>query len=96
MAFKILYHEDALADLEEVFSWSSVQHPKTTERFANDLFNYIDFLQNFPYLGASVKGHANVRRLLHSPLYVYYSVQADRGGIEILHIWHMTRMPPSL
>ena len=27
MAFKILYHEDALADLEEIFEWSREKHP---------------------------------------------------------------------
>ena len=47
MAFKILYHEDALTDLEEIFRWSKEQHPETTEQFANDLFNHIDFLQTY-------------------------------------------------
>jgi plasmid stabilization system protein ParE len=96
MAFKVFYHEDALADLEEIFSWSRERHPETTEQFANDLFNHLDFLQAFPYIGASVKGHPNVRRLLHSPLFVYYRVDADRGGIEIVHFWHATRKPPTL
>jgi hypothetical protein len=27
MAFKILYHEDSLADLEEIFDWSREKHP---------------------------------------------------------------------
>ena len=34
MAFKVLYHEDALADLEEIFDWSRQQHPDTTEQFS--------------------------------------------------------------
>jgi plasmid stabilization system protein ParE len=96
MAFKVLYHEDALADLEEIFTWSREQHPETAERFANDLFNHIELLQAFPYIGASVQGHPNVRQLLHSSLYVYYRVDADRGGIEILHFRHGTRKPPTL
>ena len=44
MAFKILYHEDALADLEEIFVWSREKHPATTEQFANDLFAHIELL----------------------------------------------------
>ena len=40
MAFKIFYHEDALADLEEIFEWSRDRHPETTEKFADDLFNH--------------------------------------------------------
>jgi plasmid stabilization system protein ParE len=39
MAFKILYHEDALADLEEIFEWSREKRPETTEQFADDLFD---------------------------------------------------------
>ena len=94
MAFKILYHEDALADLEEIFSWSREKHPETTEQFANDLFNHLDFLQAYPYIGTPVKAHSNVRRLLHSPLHVYYRVDENRGGVEILHFWHSSRRDP--
>jgi plasmid stabilization system protein ParE len=96
MAFRVLYHEDALADLEEIFNWSREQHPETTEQFAKNLFNHIDLLQAFPYVGASVQGNASVRQFLHSPLYVYYRVDADREGIEILHFRHATRTPPRL
>jgi len=96
MAFKVLYHEDALADLEEIFDWSRRQHPGNTEQFADTLFNHLDSLQVFPYVGAPVKGHPSVRRLLHSPLYVYYRVDAKRGNVEILHFWHVSRRQPSL
>ena len=83
MAFKILYHEDALADLEGIFSWSKERHPETTEQFANDLFNHVDFLQSYPYIGTPVKGH------------LYYRVDENRGGIEILHFWHTARQEPN-
>jgi plasmid stabilization system protein ParE len=91
MAFKILYHEDSLADLEEIFEWSREKHPETTERFANDLFDHLELLQTLPYIGAPINGHPHLRRLLHSPLYVYYRVDKDRGAIEILHFWHSSR-----
>jgi plasmid stabilization system protein ParE len=54
MAFKILYHEDALADLEEIFDWSRERHPETTQQFADDLFEHIELLQSFPYIGAPI------------------------------------------
>jgi plasmid stabilization system protein ParE len=94
MAFKILYHEDALADLEEIFEWSREKHPETTEQFANDLFDHLDLLQALPYVGTPVKGHFRVRRLLHSPLYVYYRLVGNREAIEILHFWHSSRKDP--
>jgi plasmid stabilization system protein ParE len=95
MAFKVLYHRDALADLEDIFEWSREKHPKTTERFADDLFDHIELLQAFPHLGAPVKGHPQIRQLLHSPLYIYYRLDESRGAIEILHFWHSSRKDPT-
>ena len=70
MAFKILYHEDALADLEEIFEWSREKHPDTTGQFANDLFEHIELLKALPFIGPPIKRHSQLRRLLHSPFYV--------------------------
>ena len=91
MAFKIFYHEDALADLEEIFEWSRDRHPETTEKFAGDLFNHIDLLSDFPWIGEQVKGRSSTRRLFHSPLYVYYRVDEARSGIEVLSVRHTAR-----
>jgi plasmid stabilization system protein ParE len=96
MAFKVLYHEEALADLEEIFEWSREHHPQTTERFADELFDHIELLRVFPQLGAPVKGHPQVRQLLYSPLYIYYRLDESRGSIEILHFWHVSRRGPTL
>jgi plasmid stabilization system protein ParE len=96
MAFKIRYHEDALADLEEIFDWSREKHPETTEQFAHDLFDHIELLQSHPYIGTPIKGNPELRRLLHSPLYVYYRVNENRGTVEILHFWHSSRKDPQL
>jgi plasmid stabilization system protein ParE len=94
MAFKVLYHEDALVDLEEIFEWSREKHPETTEQFANDLFDHIELLQALPYIGTPIKGYPQLRRLLHSPLYVYYRLDENRGAIEILHFLHSSRKDP--
>ena len=94
MAFKVLYHEDALADLEAIFERSRDKHPETTEQFAKDLFNHIDLLGAFPNFGAPVRGRPGVRRLLHSPLIIYYEVDEIRGCVEILHFWHGSRRAP--
>jgi plasmid stabilization system protein ParE len=96
MAFKILYHEEALADLKETFHWSREKHPQTTEQFANDLFDRIELLAALPYIGTALKGYPHVRRLLHSPLYVYYRLNENRRTIEILHFWHCSRRDPQL
>ena len=94
MDFKILYTEPALADLEAVMHWSWEKHPGASERFGGSLLSHVDLLKNFPYLGAPVKGFRGVRRLLHSPVQVYYRVDEGRTRIQILHIRHVAQLFP--
>ena len=94
MDFKIIYSDEALADLEQITAWSWDHHPETTERFITALLNHIDLLPQFPSIGSPVKGKSGVRQLLHSPFRVYYRVNQQRGRIDILHIWHQSRRPP--
>jgi plasmid stabilization system protein ParE len=94
--FKIRIAQAAIVDFEAVMAWSWTHHPGTTERFAAALLNHIDLLRSFPSMGAPVHRYAGVRRLLHSPLQVYYRVYQDRRVIEILHFWHGSRKSPDL
>ena len=99
MAFKILYHEDSLADLEEIFEWSRDKHPETMERFASDLFDHIDLLQALPYIGTPVKGHRGSGGfciLPCTPINAYYRVDENREAVEILHFWPSSRKAPRL
>lgn len=92
MAFKLLYQTRALADLEEIFEWSRDHHPRATERFGNDLFNYLDRLKAFPYMGAVIKsGSRPWRRLVYPPLLIDYRIDEQREAIRILRIQHAAR-----
>ena len=92
MAFKILYQTRALSDLEEIFEWSREHHPDTTERFGNELFDYLDRLKAFPYLGAAIRsGSRPRRRLIYPPLLIDYRIDERREAIRILRIQHAAR-----
>jgi plasmid stabilization system protein ParE len=91
---KIRYTEAAIADLEEIAARSWTEHPETSERFLTGLLNHIDLLSQFPLMGAPLEGLADVRRLLHTPLYVYYRFDVDGERIVLLHIWHRARRRP--
>ena len=95
MDFQVLYTEPALVELEEVMRWSWLNHPGTSERFANALLNHVDLLKDFPYLGAPVHGCPGVRRLQHSQLHIYYRVVLEPRRVEILHFWHSARRDPA-
>ncbi|MDQ2775425.1 MAG: type II toxin-antitoxin system RelE/ParE family toxin [Acidobacteriota bacterium] len=96
MDFKIRLTETALTDFEEVVGWSWENHEDTSERFARSLLNHLRLLEGLPFLGVPVRGYPGIRKLLHSPLHIYYRVDEERSAIEILHFWHVKRKAPRL
>ncbi len=96
MAFKIFYTEDALADLEAILDWVRDENPAAVERFGNALLNHVDLLGTFPHIGSPVKRRPGVRKILHTPVRIYYRIQERRRVVEILHFWHARRQPPVL
>jgi plasmid stabilization system protein ParE len=95
VAFKIVITEPALADLEMVMNWSLEKYPAASERFGIALLKHVELLKAFPFVGAPVKDLPGVRRLIHSPLSIYYRVLEDKEVIEILHFWHVARRAPT-
>ncbi|MGA2741503.1 MAG: type II toxin-antitoxin system RelE/ParE family toxin [Bryobacteraceae bacterium] len=55
MAFKIIYTESALADLEAILDYILVDNPAAASLFGNDLLNHVDLLAAFPHIGSPVK-----------------------------------------
>ncbi|MGA8026180.1 MAG: type II toxin-antitoxin system RelE/ParE family toxin [Bryobacteraceae bacterium] len=96
MDFKVILTESALSDFESLMNWSRDNYPASSEKFGTALLNHLDLLKAFPLIGRPVRGFPSVRRLLHSPLYVYYRLDEPRGAIEILHFWHASRRAPKL
>jgi plasmid stabilization system protein ParE len=76
--------------------WSWERHPETSEGFGSALLNHIDLLSSFPHLGSPVIHRPGVRKLLHSPVRVYYRIRNDRKLIEVLHLWHAARRNPEV
>ena len=48
MAYKILFTEDALVDLEIILDYIGADNPSAAERFGAALLNHIELLQSFP------------------------------------------------
>ena len=88
MAYKIVFTEDALTDLEIILEFVRADDPDAAERFGAALLDHIEILANFPRLGVSLARRPAIRKILHSPIRVYYQVDEENGMIEILHLWH--------
>ena len=96
MVFKILFAEDALADLESLLDFIRADNPVAAERFGTALLNHVELLRDFPRLGAVVPKRKGVRKLVHSPVRVYYRLNENSALIEVLHFWHASRRKPRL
>ena len=96
MAFKILYSEDALTDLESILDYIGADNPAAAARFGTALLNHVDLLAAFPHIGSNVDQRAGVRKILHTPVRVYYRIEAQRRVVEVLHFWHVARQAPKM
>lgn len=91
MAFEIRITEAALADFEEILTYSQAKFPELTERFASSILNHLDLLKAFPYIGSPVVRKSGVRQPVHTPVLIYYRVNEEANIVDVLHFWHSAR-----
>jgi len=92
--YHLVYTQKALNDLAEIVGHIAEDDAETASRFGGSLLDHIDLLARFPRIGGVIKKRPRVRKLVHSPILVYYRVHEDTHVIEILHLRHGARKPP--
>ena len=65
MVHKILFTEDALAELEDLLDYIRANNPAAAEKLGTALLNHVELLKDFPRIGAPVHRRPGVRKLLH-------------------------------
>ena len=88
---KIEWTEPAIADLQDIYDYISVDARKTAQRFVDKLFKSTEKLKNFPFIGRKVPedGRENIREILIQEYRIVYRVEDDR--IRILAVIHGRR-----
>jgi plasmid stabilization system protein ParE len=71
---QLTFAESALVDLEEILTYSWANFPNTAEQFGVALLDHVELLKRFPLMGTMVLNRPGVRRLVHTPILIYYSV----------------------
>jgi len=94
MDFRVLFTQRALNDLAEIIGYIAADDAEAAERFGNSLLDHIELLTKFPRIGNRVRERFRVRKLIHSPVVVYYQLREDRHLVEIVHLRHASRKPP--
>jgi toxin ParE1/3/4 len=93
--YRLLYSQRSLNDLDEILGYIAEDDAEAASRFGTSLLDHIDILSRFPRLGGTIRKRSGVRKLLHSPLLVYYRLDEDKRLIEILHVRHGARKEAS-
>jgi plasmid stabilization system protein ParE len=93
--YRLLYSQRSLNDLGEILGHIAEEDADAASRFGASLLDHVDLLSRFPRLGGVIRKRSRVRKLLHSPLLVYYRLDEDKRRIEIVHVRHGARKPAS-
>ena len=66
---------------------------EAASRFGNSLLDHVDLLTRFPRMGSVTRKRPFIRKLVHSPILVYYQLNEDKRVVELLHFRHGARKP---
>jgi plasmid stabilization system protein ParE len=91
--YHLSFTQRSLNDLAEIIGHIAEDDAEAAMRFGNSLLDHLDLLPRFPRMGAAIRERSQVRKLVHSPILVYYIVQERERLIEIVHIRHGSRRP---
>lgn len=94
MAYKVIFAPAAIARLEDIVRYVTVDDPRTAETFAFHLINRTELLGDFPELGTPYRKRKGVRRLRCDPYFIYYRVKPLERVVEIMEFWHAARLEP--
>ena len=96
MDYRIVFTQKALTDLAGLISHIAEDDADAALRFGNALLDHVDLLSRFPRMGEAVRKRSHVRKLVHSPVVVYYRIQEKRRAVEVLQFRHGSRKAPDL
>ena len=82
MAYKILFTEDAVVDLDVLLSYIRDDNAAAAKRLDRSLMSHLE------------TPAGGIRMLVHFPVLIYYRIHEDQLLIEILHFRHGSRQAP--
>jgi len=94
--YRVLFTQRALSDLSEIVGHIAQDDGEVASRFGEALLDHVDLLGRFPRMGNTIRKRSRVRKLVHSPILVYYQVHQEKHLVEVLHFRHGSRKLPKL
>jgi plasmid stabilization system protein ParE len=93
--YRLLYTKRALNDLAEIIGHIAGDDADAASRFGSSLLAHLDLLARFPRMGSTIRKRPQVRKLVHSPFLIYYRLDDYKHVIEVVHLRHGARKPPT-
>ena len=86
---KLVYSEEAVADLERLRKFIADHNPSAASRIAHELVERIEYLQKFPELGRRVE-EATDPESIRDAIFGKYVVRYLFHGktVAVLRVWH--------
>jgi plasmid stabilization system protein ParE len=92
--YRLIYSQKSLNDLADLIGHIAEDDDEAASRFGSSLLDHIDLLVRFPRMGGTLRKRPRIRKLVHSPILVYYKIDEEKREVEIIHLRHGSRKPP--
>jgi plasmid stabilization system protein ParE len=75
--YRLLFTQRALGGLSEVVGRIAQDDDEAASRFGKALLDHVDLLGRFPRMGNTIRKRSRVRKLVHTPILVYYQIHEE-------------------
>lgn len=98
MAFKIVWSQTAVEDLKGIVQYIALDDLDAAAKLADRIIQHIKAASKTPFSNRAVpeKADESIREAILKPYRLIYQVDAERGVIHILRIWHAARGIPDI
>ena len=86
---KLVFDDQALADLEDIFHWIAQESPATAKVVVDRLFGSTELLISFPFMGHAGRDPSTFEWVVpRLPYIVVYEVDQEQERIVVTAIFH--------
>ena len=95
-AFKIVWSDSALANLQEICSYIAKRDPAAAMRIGEGILDHVQILDTFPFIGPTYPrgAHGSLREIVFRSYRIFYEVSESPPAVEILYVWHGAQDEP--
>lgn len=98
MAFRLIWTETAVADLQSIIEFIKSDNPDAARNIGLAILSKVESAAELPLAGRLVPEKANpdLREVLLSPFRIIYRVDRSATTVQVIRIWHAARGEPEI